>query len=140
MKLFIPFIVVVLLFSACSHPNYKASAVEYWKKQEKDAIFVDTIKFLKPDSVFSGYRDRPEYQALMKAYANYEALGDSVKMKETQATANQREKNYKNKLVWLDVRMIYKAKNKKGVLKTDTCRFTFDSTLSVIKDLNGVNL
>lgn len=100
---------------------------------------MDTIKFLKPDSVFSGFHDTKEYQALMKAESNFEAQGDSVQLKETQIAIAEKEKSFKKRLVWLDVSMIYKAKDKKGVTKTDTCRFTFDSTLSIIKDLNGVS-
>jgi len=139
MKRLIPFTAVVLLFSACSRPPYRVNAVEYWKTHVKNAVFVDTVKFLKPDSVFSGFHDTQEYQALMKAEGNFEAQGDSVQLKETRAAIAKKEKSFKNKLVWLDVSMIYKAKDKKGVIKTDTCRFTFDSTLSTIKDLNGVS-
>lgn len=101
---------------------------------------VDTIKFLKPDSIYTTFHDNPEYRSLMVDLNNFYIKGDSAKIRETKAVVKEKERRYKNVLVGWDVRLIYKAKDKKGTLKTDTCRFTFDSTLKIVKDLNGVDL
>jgi len=76
----------------------------------------------------------------MIALNNFYIKGDSANIKDVEAAVKAKEKTYKNLLVGWDVRLIYKAKDKKGTLKTDTCRFTFDSTLKIVKDLNGVDL
>lgn len=76
----------------------------------------------------------------MLALNNFYINGDSANIKEVNAAVKEKEKTYKNIVTGWDVRLIYKAKNKKGVLKTDTCRFLFDSRLMVVKDLNGVDL
>lgn len=141
MKRLIPVISVVLFFFGCSSDvNYKQKAVEYLKTKVPNPASVDTIKFLKPDSIYTTFHDNPEYRSLMVALNNFYIKGDSAKVRETKAAVKEKERTYKNVLVGWDVRLIYKAKDKKGTLKTDTCRFTFDSTLKIVKDLNGVDL
>lgn len=76
----------------------------------------------------------------MVALNDFYIRGDSANIKKVEAAVKEKDRTYKNVLVAWDVSLIYKAKDKKGTLKTDTCRFTFDSTLKIIKDLNGVNL
>jgi hypothetical protein len=141
MKRLIPVILIALFFFGCSsNASYKQIAVEYLKTKVPNLVFVDTIKFLKPDSIYTTYHDNPEYRSLMKGYNNFIISGDTAKVAEIDSLLKQRMKNYKNVLVGWDVRLIYKAKDKKGVVKKDTCRFTFDSTLKIVKDLNGVDL
>ncbi|MCR8556107.1 hypothetical protein KXD93_00550 [Mucilaginibacter sp. BJC16-A38] len=134
------FVAAMFLFSCSSPVNYKQSSVAYLKKQYPGLTSVDTIKFLKPDSIYSTFHDTPMYRALLRGVNHFANANDTVKVKELYAVIKEKEKAYKNVVTGWDVRLIYKAKNKKGVLKTDTCRFTFDSTLKIVKDLNGVDL
>ena len=140
MKRAIPFIIIASCFFGCSHPNYKLNAIEYLKKNVPNPTSVDTIRFLKPDSIYSTFHDNPEYRTLMVALNNFYINADSAKIKETWALIKEKEKSYKNKLTGWDVRLIYKAKDKKGVMKTDTCRFLFESTLTGVRDVNGVDI
>ena len=141
MKRLIPVILIALFFFGCSsNVNYKQKAIEYLKTKVPNPLSIDTIKFQKPDSIYTTFHDTKEYRTLMVALNNFYIKGDSANIKETKAAVKEKERTYKNVLVAWDVRLIYKAKDKKGTLKTDTCRFTFDSTLKIIKDLNGVDL
>jgi hypothetical protein len=141
MKRLVPFILITAFFFGCSSDvNYKQKAVEYLKTKVPNPLSVDTIKFLKPDSVYTTFHDTQEYRTLMVALNDFYIKGDSANIKKVEATVKEKDRTYKNVLVAWDVSLIYKAKDKKGTLKTDTCRFTFDSTLKIIKDLNGVNL
>ena len=131
---------IVILFAAgCSHPNYKKNAIEFLKTKLA-VTSVDTIKFFKPDSIYTNFRDAPEYRVLVKALNHAQASGDSALYEKLTATINNQFKTYKKKLVGWDVSLIYKAKNKKGVLQIDTCRLTFDSRLAKVIDMNGVDL
>ncbi|MDP9077582.1 MAG: hypothetical protein M3O71_09190 [Bacteroidota bacterium] len=134
------FVAATVLFSCSSPGNYKQSSVAYLKKQYPGLASVDTIKFLKPDSIYSTFHDTQLYRELLRGVNRFANANDTVKVKELYAVIREKEKSYKNVVTGWDVRLIYKAKNKKGVLKTDTCRFTFDSTLKMVKDLNGVDL
>ena len=141
MKKILFLLLISACFFGCSSPvNYKQSSVAYLKKQYPGLTSVDTIKFLKPDSIYRTFHDTPMYRALMRGINRYDNDNDTVKVKELTAVIKDKEKTYKRIVTGWDVRLIYKAKNKKGVLKTDTCRFTFDSTLSAVRDLNGVDL
>jgi len=141
MKRLIPVILITAFFFGCSSDiNYKQKAVEYLKTKVPNPLSVDTIKFLKPDSIYTTFHDTKEYRTLMLALNNFYITGDSANIKSIEAAVKQKERTYKNIVVAWDVSLIYKAKDKKGTLKTDTCRFTFDSTLKIIKDLNGVDL
>jgi len=136
------FIVLIAAgFSSCSSPvNYKVSSVAYLKKQYPGITAVDTIKFLKPDSIYSTFHDTPMYRELLRAVNRFTVDNDSVKVNNLTAVIKEKEKTYKNVVTGWDVRLIYKAKNKKGEFKLDTCRFTFDPALVIVKDLNGVDL
>lgn len=141
MKRLIPVILITAFFFGCSsNISYKQKAIEYLKTKVPNPLSVDTIKFLKPDSVYTTFHDTKEYRTLMLALNNFYITGDSANIKSIEAAVKQKERTYKNIVVAWDVSLIYKAKDKKGTLKTDTCRFTFDSTLKIIKDLNGVDL
>jgi predicted nucleotide-binding protein (sugar kinase/HSP70/actin superfamily) len=141
MKRLILILVITICFFSCSSPvNYKQSSVAFLKKQYPELTSVDTIKFLKPDSIYTTFHDTKEYRTLMLALNNFYINADSANIKKVNAAVKEKERTYKNIVTGWDVRLIYKAKNKKGVLKTDTCRFLFDSRLMVVKDLNGVDL
>lgn len=140
MKRVIPFVIIISCFFGCSHPNYKLNAIEYLKKNLPDPKSVDTIKFLKPDSVYTTFHDEPEYRTLMVALNNFYINGDSAQIKKVRGTIAEREKRFKHKVTGWDVGLIYKAKDKKGVMKTDTCRFLFESTLTGVRNLNGVDI
>lgn len=134
------FVALAFLFSCSSPVNYKQSSVAYLKKQYPSLTFVDTVKFLKPDSIYTTFHDTPLYRVLMQGVNRFTIANDTAKVKELYAVIKEKEKAYKNVVTGWDVRLIYKAKNKNGDVRTDTCRFTFDSTLSAVKDLNGVDL
>jgi uncharacterized lipoprotein YehR (DUF1307 family) len=141
MKKIIVALLIFLCFTGCStNANYKQSAVEYLKTKVVNPASVDTIKFLKPDSIYSTFHDTQEYRALLNGYNSFIIKGDSAGVAEVKATVKEKEKSYKNVLTGWDVKLIYKAKDKKGVVKTDTCRFTFDNTLKIVKNLNGLDL
>ena len=131
---------VVVALAGCSTGNYKQSAVEYLKTKLPDPASLDTVKFLKPDSLYKAFHDTEEFRALIKAYNTFTIDGDSVKAAQIKAAIGQKEKTFKHKLTGWDVSLIYKAKNKNGALQLDTCRFMFESTLTTVKDLNGVSL
>jgi len=133
-------LLAALCLVGCSHGNYKQIAIEYLKTKLPDPASLDTVKFLKPDSLYTTFHDTEEYRALATAYNNFSLDGDSVQKKATKAAIEQKERTYKRKLTGWDVSLIYKAKNKKGVLKLDTCRFLFESRLVTVKDLKGVSL
>jgi hypothetical protein len=130
----------VLFLWGCSGSNYKKKAVEYLKTKIANPASVDTVKFLKPDSIYTAYNDTPDFRSLKNSMIDFEADGDSVNAKRIAAIIEQRAKSTPKILVGWDVKLIYKAKNKKGAIQTDTCRFTFSSNLSEVKDLNGVDL
>lgn len=130
----------VVCLAGCSHGKYKQAATEYLKTKLPDPASLDTVKFLKPDSLYTTFHDTEEYRALMKGLNTFEINGDSVQATQTKAAIVQKDKTYKRKITGWDVSLIYKAKNSKGALQLDTCRFTFESTLTTVKDLNGVNL
>ena len=132
--------IITCFFGCSSNVSYKQKAVEYLKTKVPNPASVDTIKFLKPDSIYTTFHDTPEYKSLMLALNNFYIKGDSVNIKDVKAAVKEKERTYKNILIAWDVRLIYKAKDKKGTLKTDTCRFTFDIPLRIVKDLNGVDL
>jgi hypothetical protein len=132
--------IITCFFGCSSDVNYKQKAVEYLKTKVPNPLSVDTIKFLKPDSIYTVFHDTKEYRTLMIALNDFYIKGDSANIKDVEAAVKEKERTYKNVLVGWDVSLIYKAKDKKGTLKTDTCRFTFDSTLKIVKDLNGVDL
>ena len=140
MKRIIPFLLISACFFGCSHPNYKLNAIEYLKKNVPNPASVDTIRFLKPDSIYATFHDEPEYRTLMVALNNFYIQGDSAQIKQVKATIADREKHFKHKVTGWDVSLIYKAKDKKGVMKTDTCRFLFESTLTAVRDVNGVDI
>lgn len=140
MKRTLLFLLALLFLFGCSRPNYKVAALEYLKTKIPNPASVDTIRFLKPDSIYTTFHDTQEYRALLKALNTFSVNEDSVKIADIKATIRQKEMTYKNKVTGWDVRLIYKAKNKKGIVVLDTCRFTFESTLSAVRDLNGVNL
>ncbi|MDO3640985.1 hypothetical protein [Mucilaginibacter sp. L3T2-6] len=133
-------LLVVVCLAGCSHGKYKQAAIEYLKARLPDPASLDTVKFLKPDSLYTTFHDTDDYRALMKGLNTFEINGDSVQAAQTRAAIAQKEKSYKHKVTGWDVLLIYKAKNNKGQLQLDTCRFTFESTLTIVKDLNGVNL
>ncbi|ASU34216.1 hypothetical protein [Mucilaginibacter xinganensis] len=140
MKRLIPALLIGLFcFGCASNANYKQIAVEYLKTKVSNAASVDTIQFFKPDSIYTTFHDTKEYRTLMLGLNNFYINADSANIKETEATIRQKEKTFKNVVVGWDVRLIYKAKDKKGMVKTDTCRFMFDSTLKIVKDLNGMD-
>ncbi len=132
--------VIAFSLSACHKTSYKLNAIEYLKKNVPYPASVDTIRFLKPDSIYTSFIDT-------RAYANLKNMRDSLIDEKNMAEAakmdaviKNRTQTYHNILVGWDVSLIYKAKNKKGILKTDTCRFTFNDKLYDVKDLNGVDL
>ncbi|MES2107190.1 MAG: hypothetical protein V4577_00485 [Bacteroidota bacterium] len=140
MKKLLVLLLAVVCLAGCSHRKYKEVAIEYLKTKLPVPESLDTVKFLKPDSLYTTFHDTEEYRALMKGLNTFEIDGDSVKAEQVRATIKQREKTVKRKVTGWDVSLIYKAKNDKGVLQLDTCRFIFESTLTTVKYLNGVNL
>jgi hypothetical protein len=140
MKRIFAVIIPVLCLVGCSKPNYKLAAIEYLKTKVANPGSVDTIKFLKPDTIYTSFY-------ATKGYFHLQYLRDSLiaqnNMKEaaklSAALDNQIKTSRKTIAGW-DVRLIYKAKNKAGIMKTDTCRFTFNSNLNTVKAVNGVAL
>lgn len=133
-------LLAVVCLAGCSRGKYKEAAIEYLKTKLPDPASLDTVKFLKPDSLYTTFHNTDEYRALMKGLNTFEINGDSVQAAQTKAAIAQKDKTYKRKLTGWDVSLIYKAKNKSGALQLDTCRFMFESTLTTVKDLNGVSL
>ncbi|HVW94910.1 MAG TPA: hypothetical protein VHA56_02995 [Mucilaginibacter sp.] len=129
-----------LFLSGCSGGDYKKKALEYLKGNVPDPASVDSVKFIKPDSIYTTFHDTEEYRSLIKSYNNFVIDGDSVNAAKILKTVEEKEKTFKKRIVGWDVRLIYKAKTKSKVLKTDTCRFTFNANLSKVLALNGVNL
>ena len=87
MKRLIPVVLIALFFFGCSsNVNYKQKAVEYLKTKVPNPLSVDTIKFLKPDSIYTTFHDTKEYRTLMVALNNFYIQADSVNIKKVKAT------------------------------------------------------
>ncbi len=129
-----------MFFFGCTNGNYKLRAVNYLKTKLANPTSIDTIKFIKPDSIYTTFYDTPDYKALRRGINRFLVSGDSAEVAKLNLVIAERMKTYKKVLVGWDVRLIYKAKDKNGALKKDTCRFTFDSKLASVIDLNGVSL
>jgi hypothetical protein len=139
MKRTLIIIMAVCLFG-CSGRNYKQAAIEYLKAKAANPGSIDTIKFFKPDSIYTTIYDTRLYYNLR---FKIDSLSDENNTKEAARLTSILEneiKTYHKKIVGWDVKLIYKAKDKKGVIRTDTCRFTFNSDLNKIKNVNGITI
>ena len=140
MKRMYALIIPLVCLFGCSKPNYRVAAIEYLKTKLVNPLSLDTIKFIKPDSIYTTFYDTKEFYHLR--YLRDSLLTDS-NLKEAakiSAALQYSIKTYRKKIVGWDVLLIYKAKNKAGIVKTDTCRFTFNSNLNTVKDLYGLNM
>jgi len=133
-------IAIVLFLFGCSGPNYKAAAIEYLKSKIDNPASLDTVKFFKPDSIYTSFYDTKVYYNLKYKIDSLQAENNNAEAARFTADLANEIKNYRNKLVGWDVMLIYRAKDKKGVIRTDTCRFTFNSNLNRVKNVNGIAL
>lgn len=130
-------LVISLCLFGCSKPNYRQRAIEYLKTKVANPSFVDTIKFAKPDSIFTTFYDTPEYISMRRDVNHFNDVDNKKEADEVAAAIIKKAKTLPHKLVGWDVRLVYKSKDKKGAVKTDTCRFIFDATLKVVKGVTG---
>ncbi len=140
MKKILVLTILAALLNSCTKSNYKQTALEYLKTKVVNPASVDTLKFFKPDSIFTTFYDTNEYWKLKHAQ---DSLVDENNMKEAAKVSSVLEaklKAYHKPIVGWDVRLVYRAKDKKGMIKTDTCRFTFNSNLYTVKEVYGVDL
>jgi len=133
-------IAIVLFLFGCSGPNYKAAAIEYLKSKIDNPASLDTVKFFKPDSIYTSFYDTKVYYNLKYKIDSLQAENNNAEAARFTTDLANEIKNYRNKLVGWDVMLIYRAKDKKGVIRTDTCRFTFNSNLNRVKNVNGIAL
>ena len=132
---------LIVCLSACgSSSGYKGIAVEYLKKKVANPATIDTVKFFKPDSIYTSFYDTNEYGSLKFSIDSLVRLNDAKGAAKLSVVLKDRLKTYPKTIVGWGVRLIYKAKDKKGTVKTDTCRFTFDPNRTTVKYVNGVEL
>ena len=131
---------MIICLSGCGKMSYKIEAVKYLKTKVANPASVDTIKFLKPDSICTSFYDTKDYYYLRFERDSLLDEKNTAEAAKVSALLAKKLKAFHKVVEAWDVQLIYKAKNKKGVLKTDTCRFTFDATLYTVKDVNGVDL
>ncbi len=133
-------IIIALCLFGCSGPNYKAAAIEYLKSKIDNPASLDTVKFFKPDSIYTSFYDTKVYYNLKYKIDSLQAENNTAEAASFTTDLANEIKTYRNKLVGWDVMLIYRAKDKKGVIRTDTCRFTFNSNLNRVKNVNGIAL
>jgi cytochrome c-type biogenesis protein CcmH/NrfG len=133
-------IIPVLCLFGCSKPNYKRVAIEYLKTKVVNPASVDTIKFLKPDTIYTSYYATKQYFHLAFQRDSLIAENNMKEAARLSAVLDNKIKTSPKNIAGWDVKLIYKAKNKAGIIKTDTCRFTFNSNLNTVKAINGVGL
>jgi hypothetical protein len=133
-------IIIVLCLFGCSGPNYKAAAIEYLKSKIDNPGSLDTIKFFKPDSIYTSFYDTKVYYNLKYKIDSLQTENNTQEAARLTTVLANKIKTYPNKIVGWDVKLIYKAKDKRGVTRTDTCRFTFNSNLNRVKNINGIAL
>ncbi|WP_428331000.1 hypothetical protein [Mucilaginibacter sp.] len=132
--------VLVLCCFGCSRTKYKPAAVEYLKTQLAKGAFIDTVKFLKPDTIFTSFYDSREYVDLKYSRDSLISENKPAEAAKVSAVLDSKIKTFSKKVIGYDVSLIYKGKNKQGAIKTDTCRFTFGADFKVVKDVNGIDL
>ena len=133
-------IVTVLCLFGCTGQNYKEAAIEYLKSKIDNPASLDTVKFFKPDSIYTSFYDTKVYYNLKYKIDSLQTENDTEEAARLTSVLANKIKTYPNKIVGWDVRLIYKAKDKKGIIRTDTCRFTFNSNLNRVKNFNGITL
>ena len=133
-------IVMALCLFGCSGQNYKEAAIEYLKSKIDNPASLDTIKFFKPDSIYTSFYDTKVYYNLKYKIDSLQTENNTQEAASLTTFLASEIKNYPNKIVGWDVKLIYKTKDKKGVTKTDTCRFTFNPNLNRVKNFNGIAL
>lgn len=133
-------IITTLCLFGCSGPNYKAAAIEYLKSKIDNPASLDTIKFFKPDSIYTSFYDTKVYYNLKYKIDSLRDENNTAEAARLTTVLANKIKTYPNKVVGWDVTLIYRAKDKKGIVRTDTCRFTFNSNLNRVKNINGIAL
>ena len=124
----------------CTGKNYKHAAIEYLKAKTVNPASIDTIKFFKPDSIYTTIYDTRVYYNLKSKIDSLLEENNTKEAARLTSILENEIKTYHKKIVGWDVKLIYKAKDKKGVIRTDTCRFTFNSDLNKIKNVNGITI
>ncbi len=133
-------IIIVLCLFGCSGPNYKAAAIDYLKGKIDNPASLDTVKFFKPDSIYTSFYDTKVYYNLKYKIDSLQSENNTKEAAELSSFLANEIKTYHNKVVGWDVKLIYRAKDKKGITRTDTCRFTFNPNLNRVKNINGIAL
>jgi hypothetical protein len=133
-------IIIALCLFGCSGRNYKAAAIEYLKSKIDNPASLDTVKFFKPDSIYTSFYDTKVYYNLKYKIDSLQAENNTKEAASLTADLANEIKTYRNKIVGWDVKLIYRAKDKKGITRTDTCRFTFNPNLNRVKNINGIAL
>jgi hypothetical protein len=133
-------VIMVLCLGGCTGQNYKDAAIEYLKSKADNPGSISIVKFFKPDSIYTSFYDTKVYYNLKFKSDSLLQENNAKEAAKLTAILEREIKSYPKKIVGWDVRLIYKAKDKKGLVKTDTCRFTFSSDLSKIKSVNGIAL
>ena len=133
-------IIITLCLYGCAGQNYKDAAVEYLKSKAANPGSVNIVKFFKPDSIYTTFYDTRLYYNLKFKCDSLQAENNTKEAAKFTTVLENKIKTYPKKIVGWDIRVIYKAKDKKGIPKTDTGRFIFSSDLNKIKSFNGVAL
>ncbi len=129
----------VCLFG-CSGQNYKQAAIAYLTAKADNPGSIVAVKFFKPDSIYTTVYDTRLYYNLRFKIDSLQNENNTKEAARLTSVLANKIKTYPNKIVGWDVKLIYKVKDKKGIIKTDTCRFTFNSDFRKIKNVNGIAL